>query len=93
MTVFKFSKTQQSRLIELYHDTSIPSKELSKHIADEMDVILPYDQVKQIYNDFLNLPLRKRARKEKIQIVFENDEEEPSLEPLSVIESSETENW
>lgn len=94
--VFKFSKQQQKRLVEIYDDTTIATKDICNVIKDEMGYEFPYEQVKHIYNELLQLPLRKRKRKDSIVIEFEEDEEdeEDTNVPVQTVSTVHTtDNW
>lgn len=91
--VFKFSKQQQERLVEIYNDTTIATKDICNVIKDEMGYEFPYTQVKYIYNELLKLPLRKRKRKDSIVIEFEEDEEDASVPVQTVPTVHTTDNW
>lgn len=77
MAKITFSKQQQERLKEMYHDSSVSSKDFAKIIEEEMNYVLPYTQVKYVFETLLGLNLRKRPRKGKDEIEISLEEDEP----------------
>jgi len=96
MAVIRFNAQQKQRLIEMYNDVSLASKDFPKIIEQEMNIVFPYTEVQNIYNNLLNLPLRNRPRKKETYIIEFEDEvvqTENSEVEAEIEQEQEKEDW